>query len=177
MHYEIYGPFELPRDDRRYIHMDKNEQKLFWDDINERHPGLDGACGCYVFATRASKGGRPWYVGKAEKQSFGRECFTPDKIVKYNSALRTVKKGTPVMYLYARITSGKQRISKPSPNQKRDVDYLEKMLIGFALDRNSNLINIKETALLKGMVVPGLINSPRGKLSASAAAAQSVMGY
>lgn len=177
MKYEIYGPFSLPKDDRGYIHLDKSDQHDFWAELSEKHPGLSGACGCYVFAVRASKGGKPWYVGKAEKRSFEQECFTADKLVKYNSAMKAVRKGTPILFLYARITSGKRRIARPSKNGSRDIDFLEKMLIGFALDKNADLVNVRDTKLLRGMSVPGLINKSPGKLPTSAAEAKRFLGY
>jgi len=34
-------------------------------------------------------------------KDFEHECFTPDKIVKYNSALARVAKGKPVIYFIA----------------------------------------------------------------------------
>lgn len=42
------------------------------------------------------------------------------------------------------------------------MEFLETMLIGIALETNPELANIKKTNLLKEMVVPGVINSPRG---------------
>ena len=48
-----------------------------------------------------------------------------------------------------------------------DIQFLEAMLIGTALRRNPEVLNVSGTKLLKEMTVPGLINSPRGKPSAA----------
>ena len=54
----------------------------------------------------------------------------------------------------------KGRLSKPAKND--DIDFLEKALIIKCLERNKSLINIKDTRLIKEMVVPGFINNPQG---------------
>ena len=41
-----------------------------------------------------------------------------------------------------------------------DVEFLESMLIGIALEQNSQLANARKTKLLREMRVPGVINSP-----------------
>ncbi|ESZ51718.1 hypothetical protein X731_03875 [Mesorhizobium sp. L2C054A000] len=116
-------------------------------------------------------------MGKAERQSFRQECLTEDKVGKFNSVLEGRKRGRPYLYLYARTTAGTKVFSRPSRSKHHDVRYLERMLITFALDRNAFLINKQETAMLRNIVVPGLMNSPPGQLSAAAKELQSVLGY
>jgi len=176
MNYDIFGPFDLPRENGQ-IYLTKVEQADFWESIEAEFPLLSGACGCYVFGVRAAKGTLPWYVGKAAFQSFGSECFTSDKIVKYNRACRGRRKGTPVLFFYAKVTPGTGRFSRPSGNGARDIALLENMLIGIALKRNSNLVNIKDTKHFTQMVVPGLLNSRKGKLQWGASKAKEMMGY
>ena len=59
------------RKSNRYGDFDKS----FWDDVNCIKAGLPEACGCYVFALQNGHNIKAWYVGKAEKQSFRKECF------------------------------------------------------------------------------------------------------
>lgn len=178
MRYYLYGPMELPRGDDNLLNFTEYDRATMWADLEAREAlGLADACGCYVFGIRAGRGVRPWYVGKAEKQSFKRECLTDDKLRKYNSVLLSASKGTPVIYFYARTTMKKHAWSAPSKSRHMDIDYLERMLIGLALDKNKNLVNVKETGLLRNMIVPGLLNTPRGALTRQARELKKVMGY
>jgi hypothetical protein len=177
MRFIPYGPFELPRGDDGLLLLTKDERQLFWADVDTEDDGLSDACGCYVFAIRAGGGIRPWYVGKAERQSFKREALTEHKVDKYNTVLSDLGKGTPLLYFYARITNERANFSKPTTHKFRDISYLEKMLIGLALSRNPYIMNIKETVLLRDMCVPGLINSPPGRPTYAATELKSILGY
>lgn len=177
MRYYPVGGHDLPRIDGAIALWDADQRSEFWDSVEGWDPGLSDACGCYVFAIRVGGGVKPWYVGKAERQSFKRECLTHDKLKKYESALRFVRKGTPLLFFYARLTEGKRAYSAPSTSRHRDVSYLEKLLISHALKRNRNLINKQETKLLKQMVVPGMMNTEQGKLSNTAVLMKQMMGY
>lgn len=66
------------------------------------------------------------------------------------------------------------RFCKPQP--ACDIDFLEQFLIGQALGRNPNLKNLAKTRMLRGLVVPGFINSPRGKYSHAVGALKDVLG-
>jgi hypothetical protein len=83
MNYSIHGPFEIKKNSRNLPVLDKNALKYFWDNVEQKDPGLSGACGNYVYAIRAAKGCTPLYVGKAAKQEFRKECFSPHKIKIY----------------------------------------------------------------------------------------------
>ncbi|NKM69386.1 hypothetical protein [Rhizobium laguerreae] len=177
MRYYLYGGFELPRDHGRVILGDPDQRRDFWEEVEAHQYGLSDACGCYVFGIRVGGGTKPWYVGKAERQSFKRECITTDKLTKYESAMAAMGKGTPLLYFYARATKEKHQFSFPSTAKHRDVNYLEKLLISHALQRNKNLINKMDTKLLREMVVPGMINTPKGSLSIAAKEMRTLMGY
>lgn len=172
-----YGPFELPRDDGGLLLLDRSGRKSIWDSVDHADPGLADACGCYVFAIRNGGGILPWYVGKAERQSFKLESLTEHKTTKYNEALLACGKGTPLLYLYARVTRERHNFSKPTRSEYRDVSYLEKMLIGLALRRNPNVLNARETELLRTMCVPGLLNTKPGGVRQATLELASVLGY
>ena len=165
MKYEVFGPFELPRTDGNLLDCQPESKKAFWAEVNGSNPGLSEACGCYVVSVH-------WvvqYVGLARRQSFEGECFQPHKAVLYSKAMQT-RKSPWRLHLLARMTPG-GRFAKPSPTHSDIVD-LERLLIAYAIERNEDLLNKKDTGFFRDAVVPGIINSPRGE--ARAAAVQSL---
>lgn len=161
MNYDIHGPFEVSRSGRLVDRAAKAKQE-FWQTVDEKVPGLSGAVGCYVFCV----GNKPWYVGLAEKQSFRSECFQPHKINAFNSALDKMK-GKPRLLLISKITP-KGKFVKPGVNGHKATRFLEDLLIGMALANNPMLENIRGTKFIKEIVVPGIINSPKGKAKKAA---------
>ena len=156
--YEVFGPYELPQNAKRNrICNDKHSLDAFWEIVNTDKEDLSEAIGCYVFALRAGKGAKPWYVGKSVKQTFKRECLQSHKLVKYNDVLNN-QRGTPLIYFLPRMTP-KGSFSKPSKAKKSlsDVDFLERLLIGYSLNRNAKILNTKDT--IYGLIsVPGILN-------------------
>jgi len=165
MRYSIHGPFEL-KTKNGLVDRSRKAQQAFWAEIESSVSTLPSACGCYLFATRAAKGIKPWYVGLAAKQSFKNECFGSQKINIYNDVLAGRQKGKPLLFLIAKKTKG-EKFAKPSKNGHRASTYLETLMIGVALEKNHELMNIKKTKYLRGMCVPCLINTPNGKPSKS----------
>lgn len=159
MNFEIFGPFKIERKSKR---VDKAALPAFWEKVDEQMPGLSAACGCYMFATSAGGGFTPWYIGKAEKRSFADECFDYHKRDIYDDVLAE-RKGTPVLFLVAKMTGTKNRCAQPGKNGYREVEYVESLLIGTALKKNAGLMNIKKTGFAKNLIVPGLMNTPRGE--------------
>jgi len=155
MKFSVYGGFEITRKPNRHGLFDKD----FWVRVESENAALPGACGCYVFALKNGGNIVTWYVGKTERRTFQKECFQAAKINYYNELLID-HKGTPLLFLLPRLTATK-KFSKPTETGYRDIDYLETLLIGMALERNSEIFNIKKTKLLREMVVPGIINSPQ----------------
>lgn len=65
--------------------------------------------GVYVFALRAGKGYKPWYVGKTNGQKgMSRECMTDNKVNKYNEAMRR-SNGSPVLFFV--VPPGSKRVA------------------------------------------------------------------
>lgn len=160
MKYSIHGPFEIKKDEK-LINRSNSAKRGFWDDVKKVDPSLPSACGCYLFAIRAGKGVKPCYIGLAAKQAFEKECFAPHKINIYNDALKS-KKGTPLLFFVAKRTS-RDKFVKPGKNGHQASAYLETLMIGAALEKNPELMNIKKTKFLKEICVPCLINTPQGK--------------
>jgi len=174
MEYYPYGQFVIPKTAKNRIDTSKAAMSAFWATVEKEKKGLPEAVGCYVFSIRAGRGLLPWYVGLAEKQSFHKECFTIHKLVHYNNTI-AARKGTPVLTLVPKFTST-GRFAKRGKNGHSDIQFLEKMLIGLAVRRNVNLVNIKHTNLLKKMIVPGVLNTPRGRKKQPVEDFKSLMG-
>ena len=161
MYFYPVGPFVIEKKTNGLIQATTEKLKEFWENVDEEYGNLSKSCGCYVFATRAGKGITPWYIGKAEKQSFAKECFQPHKINHYNDAIAK-KAVTPLLILLPKSTDN-GNYSKPSSNGHNDIGILENMLIGIAIKKNPNILNIKGTKIFREMVIPGILNSPQGK--------------
>lgn len=171
--YTIHGPFKIKK--RSNGHIDRTPEAIdeFWSRVREEDEGLPMACGCYLFAVQAGKGIRPWYIGLAEKQTFEGECFALHKREIYNDVLAD-RKGTPLLFLIAkRTTTG--RFANPSRNGSRTSRFLESLLIGAALERNRELMNIHKTAVLRELRVPSLVNSPQSRPSRAESAFKKVI--
>lgn len=175
MNFVPHTSIEIPRSSSGLIAGEKASLAKFWDRVEtELEEGLSGGIGCYIFSVRAGKGVLPWYVGLAEKQSFRKECFASHKLVHYNNVVAD-RKGTPLLTLVAKYTPGSKVVS-PTGNEHRDIQFLESMLISSCLGRNSDLYNKRDTKLLREMVVPGLLNTPQGKLATSVSEFRSLVG-
>lgn len=174
MFFEIRGPFTIPRticeDSLRNNRLSKRSKEAvseFWEMLGNETPGIATACGCYLATVESL----PKYVGKASRQTFSGECFHPHKIRHYKSAIKG-RRGQVKLFFGVRVTP-KGKFSKPSRSKDksvghRDVDLLEKLLIGDCLKRGSTLLNIKETVLISKIEVPGFLNTTRGKGRAKA---------
>ena len=161
MNYDIFGPFEVPRDDHLTSRNSK-KRRSFWKEVHDEVENLPDACGCYILVVR----NKAWYVGMAEKQSFKSECFQPHKIVQYDSALSKAK-GVPYLLFLAKMTPSGY-FASPGKNGYSDVQALEQLLIGAAIDRNPKLCNIKDTKVLREMNVPGFLNTRKGQATSDA---------
>jgi len=113
MQFEIYGPYDVPRNGR-WVSRSRADKHEFWNVVEEDAESLSDACGCYVFAIR----GRAWYVGLAERQSFCDECFSGHKVLQYNEALQSVS-GNPSLHFIAKVTPG-NRITRHSASSNQN---------------------------------------------------------
>lgn len=173
MIFDVTIPFEMPRNGY-LISTDRRVQAEFWEEVDKYDEGLSKAIGCYIFSIRAGKGIIPWYVGMAARQSFRKECFAPHKINKYNDSLNG-RKGTPVLTFIPRLTPS-YKFCPINKNGLSDIEYVEKLIIGYAIKRNTGLVNIKDTKILKELRLPGVLNSERGRDSAEVKSLKQILG-
>lgn len=175
MNFFPHTAIEIPRQSNGHVAADKESMSMFWMSVDAQlEDGLSSAIGCYIFSVRAGRGILPWYVGLAEKQSFRKECFTNHKLVHYNHVLAS-QRGTPMMTFLPKYTPG-QKLLNPTGNEHRDIRFLERMLISNCLQRNSCVLNARDTKLLREMVVPGLLNTPKGMAYTSVSAFKALIG-
>jgi hypothetical protein len=149
--FDVFGPFDIPvviSGKARLITGAGN----FWQSAK----GLQNEVGCYVYAIRAGKGYTPCYVGKT-KLTFGKECFAPDKLMKYTVALAPYQKGRPVLFL---VAHGKQK----GPINHKEIKEIEAFLTQIAWSKNPNLLNVKNVKQ-KTWSIQGIANGTQGKVN------------
>jgi hypothetical protein len=169
--------------------------KLFTKDLTDRESRLsyrflDGgksskavhahetanAIGIYVFALRKPGGlggSTPWYIGKTEANTLGKEALTADKLRKYASALNA-SVGTPLLYF----------LTPKGAADRNRIDELEIFLIWLARQKNPHLINKKKVRLspealqdhLANLRIAGFLNS-RGNPGSAAVDFKTMIGW
>lgn len=149
--FDVYGPFEIDRHDREV----RRAGQSMWDAAEAQAEGLARAWGCYMFCIENGQNAVPYYVGKTTAQGgFRDEVFADHKLELYNQIADF--KGKRSMLLFPLMTGDTSRFSKNSAS-KVVVEWLERMLIGLALDRNADLLNLRDTKLLRSVTVRGVI--------------------
>mgnify|MGYP001560557112 CR=1 FL=1 len=160
------GPFEVPVEHlprgRRIAA--SRQMREFWERVGD---DIAGAKGVYLFAMRAGRGFTPYYVGKAARQPFLRECYTPDKRNKFNAALAH-QRGTPVIiFLPSPLRRG--RTNLPA------IAALEQEMIQYGYEKNPRLLNIHHASDPPKWNVQGVLRGGRGRRSEAAKAALKMM--
>jgi hypothetical protein len=157
--FSVKGPYEVPRRHNGLVDTTIKAKREFWEEVEADAAQLSEACGIYIFSVKARRGGLPWYVGRTTRRDFRHECLGPHQVNLYNQPMAD-RRGRPELFLIAKKTpSG--RYASPSINTHHDIEFLEDFMIGMALKRNPDLLNARSTAMLKNLVVPGVINTPR----------------
>ena len=188
MRFNVYGPYDIGVEESHAGWIDKEDTDKFWEKIRRDGRGheydLPDACGVYLFGMRGEQGKKgtagktlPWYVGKAEKLNFKKECFNYKNLYYFNSILTNEYRGhgTPILYLLARVGED----DKPSPPAKEEsywgVRFVEEMFIQMSLRANPRLLNKSMTKIMRETSIRGLLNTKRYK-SLSVDALKGVFG-
>ena len=174
MLFETYGPYRLKRNGQGLLAAAAADRGEFWDGVDEEVSDLSYACGCYIFSIKAPRGSKPWYIGKAEKSTFRRECLTSHKINHFNQAIAG-RRGYPELTLLAQVTP-RDKFRKPTNTKRPAIRELETMLIGMGVSRNRDLLNIQKTKMLRELSVRGFLNTERLGTSGSAKALRDLFG-
>jgi len=158
--YHVHGPFEIPtvkKGKKRLI--SRHLTRDFWDKI-EGPSDLRDRKGCYLFAMRAGKGTRPWYVGMTTAR-FRSECFQDHKRKHFESVLEEYQRATPVMFFV---------VLEPRPGRQPtdEISEMEDYLISVALKKNPELCNVKGTRGVESWSISGVKGGGKGKPSTAA---------
>lgn len=171
-HLTVYGPIPIETDARptntkhiKIKRIGKRHADAFWSD--QGAAAIAEKQGCYIFALRASRGYKVWYVGKATK-SFRQECFTSHKLGHYNEVLFEGRKGTPVLFFIA----GKGNVRSVSGKACSEI---EKFLIQTACIKNPEIKN-KHMTKRPRWTVAGIIGHSTGNISREARSVRTMLG-
>ncbi|MBC8870464.1 MAG: hypothetical protein H8E44_13665 [Planctomycetes bacterium] len=155
--FDIEGPFEIPFAQERGGRI--CHWKEFWQQQDVIDAGIEKAKGVYVFAWRAGKGYKPWYVGSATK-TFGQEALSDRNRRIYLEVMAQYQKGTPVLFFVIHPT---QR----GPTNKKTISEIEEFLIGYSARANPDLKNVQGNRASKWSI-NGLLRSSKGKPTSAA---------
>lgn len=164
----VVGPFEVPTKTLKAgKRVDAKKKTEFWRDsgadLYRRKHGL------YVFAIRAGKGFKPWYVGKTSgTKGLEQEIFTPHKLDKYGDALADTLKGTPVFFFV--VPTGTKRVIP-----KQVLKDAETFFIQQSKAKNPSCSN-QHKAKLPDWVVGGVLRHGAGNPGKTAQQFSKMMG-
>lgn len=168
--FEIVGPIELPfyqveSGSHKYIR--PIEVERFW--ALEESQSIASRKGCYVFALRASRGFRPWYIGMTVR-GMRQEIFQPHKRGIYNDVLVRGNKGTPVFFFVV----AKSSRGRPPKNA---IYEIETFLIQAAVTKygEDQIMNDRKTWLPRWQI-EGVIRGTRGRPPEQAIRFRKMMG-
>jgi hypothetical protein len=171
MRFGTFGPFATGN------RWNDDWHRSFWQDVESESLGLRGAIGCYMLCLKHGEKRLPCYVGKTlNQEGFYGEAFTDHKICIYEklySSINQSNKKSEQVILFPLLTDT-GNFSQNRSSSSSTIDWLETTLIGMALSKNPDLANSQKTSLFRNVVVPGILNSPVGRPSASAQFASSV---
>ena len=183
MKFKIFGAYDIPDSHGHEGWFDKEDTDALWRKIDAATPGLPDACGVYLFGVRGVVGRRktigrtlPWYVGKAEKQAFRKECFTGRNLNEFNRVAFNVYRGlgTPFLYLVTRVEND-GAFSQPTKDAYPGIRFVEELLIQLSLEVNNDLANIQGTRLVQKTRIEGILNS-KGKSTKVAGGFKDIFG-
>lgn len=156
-----------PTKAKRGVVIDKASIESFW---KTAHGDIGSMTGIYVFALRRGKGYTPYYIGKADRQTFIAETFTPRNVNAYQDVV-SKEHGTPIFIFL-------ERKSARGPNSAAAIKEIEKDLIAMAYAKNPNGLINRHHANKKesNYSIKGVLNSRPGKPSTLAQSFKKMMG-
>lgn len=167
--FKVSVPFRVPMRSygKKGSLIDSEKLKKLASDEHSDFGKLLGKKGVYVFAIRAGRGCKPWYVGKTERADFLREAFNNRNLVALNEQVMS-RKGT------LEVTFVTQTGGKPNLTNIREI---ESLLIGHASERNSALLNVQGKLKKPAFVIKNLYNSGSGRRSSHEVEFGNLIGF
>ena len=174
MNFEVHGPFLLnaESDEEGFSGwIDQPEIKKFWDEVGKQNEKLEKACGVYMFCVEGKQKGKgkitnlPWYVGKAEKQTFKQECFNYKNQLSYNKVISQLYKEVTSINFYF-IARHDENGEFSDPARKDDgtvyegVRFAERLFMQKSLAANHHLLNIKDLTNARRTHIRNILNWP-----------------
>ncbi len=161
MLYITFGPYKIETKKGNKgitLNLDNDAKRQFWNEAeNASGKVLREARGIYVFAEHIKFTYKPWYVGQA-KEGFAQEVFNSNNTKNFQNAYAHEMAGEQaVIFLLARVYSNGKTLARSL--KEREADFVEQEIIGHALRANGNLINTKNTKLLRDTEIRGVLNS------------------
>ena len=191
MNFEVYGPFLLNAEfDVEGLSgwIDQPEINEFWVEVKKQHEDLENACGVYIFCVEGKQKGAskttnlPWYVGKAEKLTFKRECFNHRNQLSYNKVISQLYREVTAINFYF-VARHNENGEFSAPAKKEDgtvyegVRFAERSFMQKSLAANNHLLNIKDLTNARRTQIRNILNWPvKGRDDYSAAALKDSLG-
>lgn len=168
MRFKVYGPYDIVDESRHANWIAKEDTDLFWKNevLALNHELLD-ACGVYIFGirglgkTKSASTTLPWYVGKAERQTFKSECFSYKNLYSFNSIFtnKFKGKGIPFLYMLARVDENDNFSPTATKEEYWGVRFVEEMFIQMSLSVNRDLLNKSKATMARQTSIQGLLNT------------------
>lgn len=98
----------------------------------------------------------------------------PQKLNHYDNCI-AARRGTPLLTLIPKLTQT-DCFAQPIGIPQKDISVLEKMLIGACLQKNKELVNVRDTKIFRDMIVPGYLNTPQGGVAHSVKELKKLIG-
>lgn len=174
MNFEVYGPFLLnaESDEEGFSGwIDQPEINEFWNEVRQQNENLEKACGVYIFSVEGKQKGKgkttnlPWYVGKAEKQTFKQECFNHKNQLSYNKVISQLYREVTAINFYF-VARHNENGEFSAPAKKDDgtvyegVRFAERLFMQKSLAANNHLLNIKDLTNARRTHIRNILNWP-----------------
>jgi hypothetical protein len=119
---------------------------------------LRNAVGYYAFCLRHGDKVRPWYVGRTTNHDgFGNEIFTQRKLEYYKKVV-SGHNGAANILLFPLVNNQKEcSFSYAYAGASKNIQRLERILIGMAYAKNPSLMNNHHTAMFRNVWVNGIL--------------------
>jgi len=124
----------------------------------------------------------PWYVGKAEKQTFKQESFNPRNQLSYNKVISQLyRENTAINFYFVARHDENGKFSAPAKKDDgtvyEGVRFVERLFMQKSLAANNHLLNVKDLKDARGTHIRNLLNwKVRGRDDASACALKDSLG-